>query len=274
MGPVTSSPSTTASRLAFTTLGIPGVPLAEVGELARRTGWLGVELRSAPDEPVHVGLDDAAIEAARTDLAGVHIIATNSYVRSATAKQGDEEVVEAALAEAELARRLGTGAVRVFPGADAEPGTAEHAEREQAMVRRLRAAAERLPDGVELWLETHDSHRTGVEIARVLSAVDHPRVRAIWDIAHPPKSGEVWAATLAHLRPFLAHVQIKDELPGRVPLFLGDGDVPVVEVVTALESDGYTGWYSLEYELKWHPEAPPLAEALERGSAWWAAQGL
>lgn len=266
--------SPTVDRLAFTTLGIPGAPLTEVAALAVRSGWRGVELRSADDEPVHVGMDAEAVAAAREALAGVTVLATNSYVRSGSPDLDDDAVVAAAVAEAELAVALGAPAVRVFPGAAADPGTPEHAEREQAMVRRLRAAADRLPDGVELWLETHDSHRTGADVARVLAAVDHPRVRAIWDLAHPPKGGEAWTDTLDRLRPHLAHVQIKDERPGQVPLFLGDGDVPVAAIVRALEADGYPGWYSLEYELKWHPEAPPLAEALAAGTTWWAAQGL
>ncbi len=266
--------SSTVSRLGFTTLGIPGAPLAEVADLAGRTGWRGVELRSADDEPVHIGLSADEVDAARRDLAGVTLIATNSYVRFASVERSDDEVVEAALAEARLALSLGAAAVRVFPGAGVEPGSPGYAERERLMIRRLATATGRLPDGVELWLETHDSHRTGEAVARVLDAVDDPRARAIWDIAHPPKAGEPWPTTLELLRPRLAHVQIKDERPGQVPMFLGDGDVPIVDIVRALESTGYTGWYSLEYELKWHPQAPPLEDALTRGTAWWREQGL
>ena len=95
--------SSTVSRLGFTTLGIPGAPLAEVADLAGRTGWRGVELRSADDEPVHIGLSADEVDAARRDLAGVTLIATNSYVRFASVERSDGEVVEAALAEARLA---------------------------------------------------------------------------------------------------------------------------------------------------------------------------
>ncbi len=91
----------TADRLAFTTLGIPGAPLGDVADLARRTGWLGVELRSADDEPVHVGMSLGEVATARRDLAGLTVIATDSYVRFASTERSDDEVVEAALAEAE-----------------------------------------------------------------------------------------------------------------------------------------------------------------------------
>lgn len=39
----------------------------------------------------------------------------------------------------------------------------------------------------------------------------------------------------------------------RYTLF-GDGDFPGKECLTLLDSRGYTGWYSLEWEKAWHPE--------------------
>lgn len=265
--------SDTLDRLAFTTLGIPGVPLPEVAALGRDSGWRGVELRSADDEPVHVGLDAVERATRRDELGGMTLLATNSYVRAAGLAHSDAEIADAIAAEAQLAADLGARAVRVFPGGPTDDPAA-HEAAEFAMIDRLRRAADLLPDGVELWLETHDSHRTGAAVARVLASVGSPKVRAIWDVAHPPKDGESWPRTLEALYPFLAHVQIKDERPGQVPLFLGEGEVPLAEIVAGLEREGYRGWYSYEYERKWHPEAPPLAEALAHGTRWWRAQNF
>lgn len=265
--------TTTLSRLAFTTLGFPGAPLSEVAALAARSGWRGVEVRSADDEPVHTGLGAEARTRARRELSGVTLLATNTYVRLGSGL-ADEQVVEHLLSEARLAADLGAPAIRVFPGADHARGGDDRTDVDAVMVDRLRASLTRLPAGVDIWLETHDSHRTGAAIAAVLAQVDDPRVGAIWDVAHPLAAGEDWATTLEQLRPHLAHVQVKDQAPGRIPLPLGEGDVPVADIVRALEADGYRGWYSLEYELKWHPDAPPLEEALRRSTRWWRAQGL
>ncbi|MFE4717661.1 sugar phosphate isomerase/epimerase, partial [Streptomyces sp. NPDC056728] len=54
-------------KLAFSTLGVPGLPLADVVRLADDHGYHGVELRAHPEEPVHPGLGlteraDAAAE--------------------------------------------------------------------------------------------------------------------------------------------------------------------------------------------------------------------
>lgn len=264
----------TVDRLAFSTLGLPGAPLSAVAALAVSSGWRGLELRSAQDEPVHAGLSEADLAEARRDLTGANVLAIASYVQCASPQSSDADVVEAILAEVQLAHDLGAAAVRVFPGAGVSPGEEGYADREADMVRRLQQAADQLPTGCELWLETHDSHQSGAAIARVLEGVARARVRAIWDIAHPIKAGEAWRDTLEILRPHLAHVQIKDERPGRVPLFLGEGDLPIADIVRGLEADGYQGWYSLEYERKWFPAAPPLEQALTRGSEYWSNQGL
>ncbi|MER7007291.1 sugar phosphate isomerase/epimerase family protein [Dactylosporangium sp. NPDC000555] len=253
----------TSRRLAFSTLGCSGMPLHDVAALALRTGWRGVELRSAPDEPVHAGLSEAGRQAALDALDGVAILCVASYVKIASGQLDDEQCVADLLAEAGLAADLGARAVRVFPGGDDEQADAR-------AIGRLRAAAPRLPSGVEIWLETHDSHPRGEDLRRVLSQVQDARVRAIWDVRHPWAAGEPVAGTARALAPWLAHVQLKDsaDAADRTPLLLGTGTVPLREILHTLEAVGYDGWYSLEWERKWHPGIAPVAEALIAGRDW------
>ena len=250
-------------RLAFSTLGCSGRPLREVAALARSSGWTGLELRAAPDEPVHTGLTAAQRAAALAELDGVPVLCIASYVR--VAAEGDSCVADA-VAHAQLASDLGASAVRVFPGASA-------ALADTAAVRHLAAIADRLPDGIEIWLETHDSHPRGVDVARVLGAVGHPRIRAIWDVLHPWLAGEPLTVTAAALHPYLAHVQVKDvaSRDDRTPLPLGAGAIPLGDVLTLLQRQDYDGWLSLEWESKWHPAAGPLPEALAASRAHLAA---
>ncbi|MEU2251475.1 sugar phosphate isomerase/epimerase family protein [Streptomyces sp. NPDC019224] len=228
--------------------------------MALRTGWTGLELLSSPDEPLHVGLDRAARIRARDTLgSGVTPLSINSYVHVGHPQHSDAEVVEAIRAEAVLARDVGATAVRVFPGAD---GT-------RVIARRLKAAAQALPPGIEIWIETHDTHSTGRAVAHILDKAADARVRAVWDIAHPVHQGEPWQETLVALQPHLAHVQIKDEFAaGTPPLPLGDGTVPVEAVLNGLSAEHYPGWVSLEWERKWFPEAAPLEEVLLAAGTW------
>jgi sugar phosphate isomerase/epimerase len=249
-------------RLAFSTLGCSGLPLRDVAALARKSGWTGLELRAAADEPVHTGLTAAQRATALAELDGVPVLCIASYVKVAV--PGDSCVADA-VAHAHLARDLGAQAVRVFPGAP-QPG----AESDAVAVRNLVAIADRMPDGVEIWLETHDSHPRGSDIARILGAVGHPRVRAIWDVLHPWRCDEPLTVTAAALHPYLAHVQVKDvaDAADRIPLPLGAGSVPLGDVLALLRQQDYDGWLSLEWESKWHPAAGPLPEALALSRAY------
>ncbi|MGP3637187.1 sugar phosphate isomerase/epimerase family protein, partial [Streptomyces sp. 24-1644] len=116
-------------KLAFSTLGVPGTPIADVVRLAVDHGYQGVELRTHPEEPVHLGLSPAeraeVVEEFRRD--GVEILALAGYVR--VAAEGADEPVIAELAQlVELARDLGARNVRVFPGGgDQDPEAADAA---------------------------------------------------------------------------------------------------------------------------------------------------
>jgi sugar phosphate isomerase/epimerase len=37
-------------------------------------------------------------------------------------------------------------------------------------------------------------------------------------------------------------------------VLLGQGEVPVQEMIALLAHDGYQGWVSVEWEKRWHPE--------------------
>jgi beta-glucosidase len=43
----------------------------------------------------------------------------------------------------------------------------------------------------------------------------------------------------------------------------GEGDLPIREMVNYLNENGYDGYFSLEWEKKWHPELPVLEDALD-----------
>lgn len=264
--------------LVFSTLGCPGSPPESVAALARTTGWHGLELRAAQDEHVHIGITSRERRQVRETLleGGARPLVVASYVEVASDAISDRACVVHAVAHAELAADLGCRFVRVFPGGDTRTPQTPHInpESDARAVRRLREIALALPDGVDILLETHDSHPRGVDIARVLRAVDHPRIGAIWDALHPWRHGEDPAATAALLAPWLAHVQLKDCAgpADLTPAYLGSGSVPLAEVLAALGGMAYAGAISLEWEAKWYPDAPPLAEALVRGRAWLAAQ--
>ncbi|MFB7504223.1 sugar phosphate isomerase/epimerase family protein [Streptomyces broussonetiae] len=253
-------------KLAFSTLGVPGLPVPDVLALATAHGYHGVELRAHPEEPVHTGLGAAqrADVAARFKAAGVDVLGVAGYARVAAPGE-DGPVLEEVRRLLQLAHDLGAPFIRVFPGGDpALPA----AESDAIAARRLGTAAEDAAAlGVRVLLETHDSHRTGAAAIRVLGPVGHAHVGALWDVMHTWLGGEQPSQTYAALAPHLGYVQVKDiaSVDDSTPLPLGSGVLPLTECVDVLCRHGWDGWLCWEYEKRWYESAAPLPELLGRG---------
>ncbi|WP_329025393.1 MULTISPECIES: sugar phosphate isomerase/epimerase family protein [unclassified Streptomyces] len=249
-------------KLAFSTLGVPGLPIADVVRLAAGNGYQGVELRAHPEEPVHLGLGQAerASVVAEFERGGVEILGVAGYAKVA-AEGYDQPVLDELAALTELARDLGAPYVRVFPGG----GDLKPTEADEIAARRLGAAAPYAADlGVCLLLETHDSHRAGVDVARVAGTVGHKSVGALWDVMHTWLAGEEPVASHAVLAPHLGYVQVKDiaSTDDTTPLALGAGVLPLRACLDTVDPDGWVCW---EYEKRWYPEAAELPELLGAG---------
>jgi sugar phosphate isomerase/epimerase len=120
---------------------------------------------------------------------------------------------------------------------------------------------------VAIGVETHDAFSASAVVAELLALVDSAAVGAVWDSHHPHRMGERAADVWANLGPRILLAQVKDARPdpGRddgwqlVPL--GEGEVPVRDMLALLAAGGYQGWVSVEWEKRWHPEiaAPEVA---------------
>lgn len=268
--------------LAFSTLGCPGATLTQVLDLALDSGATGVELRAAEGEFIHPNLGSRERLALKTAFAetGVTVLALASYVRVCAPSPLEGSVSAELRAAVDLAADLGAQNVRVFPGAGLAP-----AETGQTPSAELAAAdalgASRLADvapyarerGVRVLLETHDSHPRAVDVLRILELLpEGTGVGVIWDLMHPWRHDEAPEDTARLLGRHLAYAQYKDGVriqgTNNVTLTLpGRGELPLLRMAelasATLAANGILDpWQSLEWEKAWHPELPPLAEAL------------
>jgi sugar phosphate isomerase/epimerase len=237
--------------LAFSTLGVPGMPLADVARLAADTGYQGVELRCAPDEPV-TELPPATVRATLAEH-GVTVLALAGYVKIA-APGPDGPVLAEIARQVDLAAAIGSPYVRLFPGGS--PGDDARAVARLAEAGPLAESA-----GVCLLVETHDSHPKGADVARLLRTTG---VGAIWDLMHTWLAGETPAESAEALRPWPGYVQVKD-IAGpadRTPLPLGRGVLPLADCLEQLAPDAWVSW---EYEWLWYQHAAALPGLLAEG---------
>ena len=145
---------------------------------------------------------------------------------------------------------------------------------EPARHRQLHAAARVLESsvplaarlGVAIGVETHDAFSASAAVAGLLDLVDPEATRsgvigAVWDSHHPHRMGERPAEVWANLGPRILLAQVKDacrtggasgDVWQLVPL--GEGEVPVRDMLGLLAAAGYPHWISVEWEKRWHPE--------------------
>ena len=244
-------------RIAFSTLAFPDKTLAEAVSLGRSWGYAGVELRLIDGQ-----LFDSSLPATErahvkqtTAAAGLSIAAVGSSIRL-TDEDPDPELQRFL----QLANDWESPVVRVYGGPLAKEPKARRAQIEAAAkaLEAVAPVAERL--GVALAIETHDDFSASSVVAEVLALVDSRRVGAIWDSLHPHRMGEGPDEVYKNLSGRILHVHIKDARSSAnhkggwqlVPL--GEGEVPVREMLRLLTAGGYKGWFTVEWEKYWHPE--------------------
>jgi sugar phosphate isomerase/epimerase len=249
--------SITTPRIAFSTLAFPDADLATALSLGRSWGYAGVELRLIDGELIDPAMSAQARAQVKRTLvaAGLPTVAVDTSIRLTGEAPGTE--LRQFL---ELASDWEAPLVRVFGGELPGEGPARQAQLEAAarMLAEAAPAAERL--GVGIGVETHDSFSASAVVAELLALVDSAAVGAVWDSHHPHRVGERAVDVWANLGRRILLAQVKDARPdpmredGWQLVLLGEGEVPVRDMLDLLSDGGYRGWVSVEWEKRWHPE--------------------
>jgi sugar phosphate isomerase/epimerase len=254
-------------RIAFSTLAFPDATLASAVSRARRWGYAGVELRLIDGELIDASMpaaDRARVKRTVT-AAGLPVVAVDSSIRLTGDDPGPQ--LRRFL---ELASDWESPLVRVFGGplAAAGPGRRQQLRAAARVLESNVPLARRL--GVAVGVETHDDFSASSTVAELLALTDPEWVGAVWDSHHPHRMGERPAEVCANLAGRILLAQVKDARrarPGQrsqrgeeVPaekwelVLLGEGEVPVRQMLGLLAAGGYRHWISVEWEKRWHPE--------------------
>ncbi|HEY8718212.1 sugar phosphate isomerase/epimerase family protein [Pengzhenrongella sp.] len=163
----------------------------------------------------------------------------------------DDEVARLATA-IRAAHRLGSRYVRIFSFYRAEGLAA--ADVRDAVLQRMRAFADLAErEGVVLLHENEKAiyGDTPERVLDLIESVGSDSLRVAWDSANFVQVGvKPFTEGYAMLRPHLEYLQVKDAIAATgevVPAGAGDGEL--LETLTALRDDGYSGFVSLEPHL-------------------------
>lgn len=246
-------------KIAFSTLGCPDFDWPDIYSMAKDLGFDGIEIRG-------LGRDIYAIQAqpfTETQLPQtvkklaalrLEIPCLSSGCCLRYAEKAEENLQE--LTEyITLASKLGTPYIRVL--ADLEPHPTVEVDDEAVLNALLRLVPVAEENGVTLLVETNGVYSDTTRLCRLLDRVSSDAVAALWDIHHPYRyAGELPGKTVQNLGAYIKYVHVKDSVmeDGAVKYrMMGEGDLPISEMMRALRSINYEGYVSLEWVKRWAP---------------------
>lgn len=251
--------------IGFSTLGCPNWEWKKILDQAAQHGFAAIEMRGLlaemdlPKSPQFTG-DKLKESMKDLDALGLKIAglgaSTNMHEPDAArrARQIDE-----AKRFIELAHQLRSPYVRVFPNQLVK------GEERKTTIDRIVAGLRELGDHakgskVTVIVESHGEFTTAPLLLEIIKGANHPNVAFLWDAHHTCVAGEKPAETFKQLGRYTRHTHLKDSRApkadenGRRYVLTGTGEVPVKETVKVLAAGGYKGYYSFEWEKRWHPE--------------------
>jgi len=234
--------------LSFSTLPCMDCSAEELNSICEKFGFSAAEVRTNSDNTFTHG--------AKLNISNLG--------SSICIKKYDESLLNAAISLFNDAKNAGIGAVRVFLGNfcrtyDAPKEPVIHSEIVE-MLQKLSDSTD-----IDIWIETHNEYATGKALRVLLDDVNRKNVKIIWDIIHTIEDGESPSETLHYIGDDIAHVHIKDGKKSAdknqhdyIYTRLGEGELPIKEIVSLLDNRGFKGYYSLEWESLWRNELKEL----------------
>jgi len=166
----------------------------------------------------------------------------------------EEESVENHFAKLErvieICEKLKANKIRIFSFWREENPSAY----EEEIIGYLKKAANMAEEkGVLLLLENENSCNGGYasEVANLVRKVDSPNLKVLWDPGNEEYGGRsAFSEGYGTVKGIIGHVHLKDALVDEngqskcVPI--GEGNVPFIDQLQALENDGYEGLFTIE----------------------------
>lgn len=245
-------------KLSVSTLGCTEKNIEDIAALCHECGIYGIEVRGiggvmdirrlACLEPDNFPKVKAMLEAH-----GAGIIGLGTSCSFHDPQKFDVSLDEG-MEAIKCAKRIGAGFIRVFGNKLYSDGLTSTAER---IVTGIDTLCGYSPD-VDVLLEVHGDFNCEKTLSPVLEGMKHRKnFGVIWDVMHSDRYyGDDIGGFYDFIYPYVKHVHLKDCLRGeQIKLVLmGRGNIPIREIVGRLLSDGYDGFFSFEWERKWHPE--------------------
>ena len=245
-------------KFAFSTVGCPDYQWSDVYSMAKDLGYDGIEVRGLGREfstfnmqPFSEGEVGLTVKKLAELRLSIPCLSSGCVLKFADKR---EENLAQLRDYIHLAQKLNCPYVRVMGDYGAAPDGDVDDEVVASQLRELIPLAEEC--GVTLLLETNGAYADTARLRDLLTDLASDNVAALWDMHHPYRfMHESPEQTLQNLGTYIKHVHIKDSViqDGRlVYRLMGDGDLPIADMMMALRSINYEGYVSLEWVRYWN----------------------
>lgn len=244
-------------KIAFSTLGCPDFSWPDIYSMAKDFGFDGIEIRGLGDELFALQarpFTESQLPQTIKKLSELHIkipcLSSGCCLKFADdAEKNHQEIVQYIM----LASRLGTPYIRILGDNELQGNDDVDDEVVLAALQRLTPIAEE--KGVTLLVETNGVYSDTARLCNLLNHIASDAVGALWDMHHPYRfADEKPGKTVQNLGNYIKYVHIKDSIveDGKLKYrMMGEGDMPIDELMMALQSINYDGYVSLEWVKRW-----------------------
>jgi len=106
--------------------------------------------------------------------------------------------------------------------------------------------------GVAILMKTSGIYSDTARLRTLMDSFACDQLAALWDIHHPYRDyNESADATIRNLGAYVKHVHLRDSDDKDTYNLIGEGTLPVADMVNALSSIDYDGFISLEWKPEW-----------------------
>jgi len=126
----------------------------------------------------------------------------------------------------------------------------EHEDRVRERLQVLLPAAEEA--GVAVLMKSSGIYADTARLRTLMDEFACDQLAALWDIHHPYRDhGESADTTIKNLGAYVKHVHLRDSDDKDTYNLIGEGNLPVADMMRALSSIDYDGFISLEWKPEW-----------------------
>ncbi|MFI7483804.1 sugar phosphate isomerase/epimerase family protein [Kocuria sp. M1R5S2] len=248
-------------RLGCSSISFRHLPLPEALRTMRESGFREIDLGALPGVCDHVPyvLDEHAVDRVSTEVgtSGLAVRSVNGDIGDLNTPLDDEQRtareqhLEMLL---RLTRAVGARALVLPCGAsDHDPVRSLEEDLDTVAAELTHASDRAAVTGVEVWTESLHVHRLCWNIdraRRLTSRLAGTGVGVVMDFSHIVASGGNPVDFIETFDERIAHVHLRDAIPGDINLGIGNGKADFAAGFHALAAANYSGHFSLELETR------------------------